>query len=87
MSWLALLIPSQVRRAALLVGGGLLALALTAWRLVSAGRKSERARQEAQSLDNLRSRQETDNAVDRLDDDARRKRLSGWVRDDERDSL
>lgn len=87
MSWLALLIPSKVRRTALWVGGGMLAIALAAWRLVSAGRKSERARQEAQSLDNLRSRERTENEVDRLDDDARRKRLSGWVRDEERDSL
>lgn len=87
MSWLALLIPSKVRRAALWVGGGILAITLAAWRLVSVGRKSERARQEAQSLDNLRSRERTENAVDRLDDDARRKRLSGWVRDEERDSL
>lgn len=82
MNILALLKASRVGSALLWILGIVLAAGAIVLRLLSAGRAQERARQDAQSLDNLRSRQETDRDVANLDDARLRGRLGRWVRDD-----
>ncbi|MDR6952660.1 hypothetical protein J2X65_002019 [Ancylobacter sp. 3268] len=82
MNIVALLTTTRIGQSILWIGG----LALAAWALaaslVAAGRSQERARQDAQSLDNLRTRQETDHEISSLGDDAARQRLRRWMRDD-----
>lgn len=82
-SALALLSASGLRRAALWLTGIVVACGFIALRFLSAGRDDERARQKEASLKNMRSREETDDAVERLDDADRRQRLSRWVRDEQ----
>ena len=50
----------------------------------SAGEAKERAKQDHESLKNLRKRVKTDDEVSQMPDAVVRDELSGWVRDDER---
>ncbi len=61
--------------------GTLVALGILA-RVYGAGRAAEESRQERDSLDDLRSRNRTDDEVDRLGAARRRDEFAGWVRDD-----
>ncbi len=48
------------------------------------GRAQERAKQDKASLDALRERTATDDTIQNVPADERRKRLAGWVPDDKR---
>jgi len=82
MNILALLATTRVGQTILWVGGLAVAVGAIALRLLAAGRAQERAKQDRASLDNLRSREKTDDEIARLDDRARRERLARWVRND-----
>lgn len=82
MNILALLASTRVGQTILWVGGLAVTLGAIALRLMSIGRAQERAKQDAAALDNLRSREKTDDEIARLDDRARRERLARWVPDD-----
>lgn len=59
-------------------------IAGAAWRVFAAGRASAAAKQKETSLENLRERATTDDAINQLSDTTRRHHLREWVRDDER---
>lgn len=59
------------------------ALGLAALKLVSVGRQQERARQQTDSLDAIRTRRSSDEKVDGLGPDAVERDLGKWVRDRE----
>ena len=57
---------------------GAFALLIAVWRIYAAGQRSEVAKQDADSLDNLRKRNEVENEV--RNDVNPRVRLARWVR-------
>jgi len=63
-----------------LLVAGIVGLAL--WRVFSAGKNAEAAKQLQQSLSNLRTRVKTDDDVSRMSADDRRRELSGWMQRD-----
>lgn len=60
------------------------AIGIAVLKVFNAGKGAERARQDRQSLENLRSRARTDDEVHGRSDDALERDLSHWVRDDEK---
>lgn len=80
MNLLALLGTTAIGRAILWIAGVALAGGALAFRLIAAGRAQERARQDAQSLEALRSRETTDDEIARTPAADRRERLRRWVR-------
>jgi len=52
------------------------------WRIFTAGRRSQQAAQDRQSLENHRVRQEVSDDVASRSDDQRRRELSRWVQPD-----
>lgn len=60
------------------------AAGLLFWRVFTAGRSAEAAKQNKASLENLRKRSMTDDEIARMSDDQRRKRLADWVQPDGR---
>lgn len=60
------------------------ALALAALKLISIGKRAERARQDRASLDNLRNRQRTDEDIENLGHADLDRRMHRWVRDGKR---
>jgi hypothetical protein len=73
---------SRAGQAILAALGLLAAICIAVLKVFSAGKDAERAKQNQQSLHNLRERAKTNDEVRGLDDDAVRRRLSRWrVRD------
>jgi uncharacterized membrane protein YraQ (UPF0718 family) len=75
-------VTSKVGRAIAAGAAIALAIGIAVLKVFSAGKDAERARQDRQSLENLRSRAKTDDEVHRLSDSDLNKRLDRWVRPD-----
>jgi hypothetical protein len=73
---------SKVGRTIAAGAGIALAVGIAVLKVFSAGKAAERARQDQQSLENLRSRAKTDDEVRNLDVVDFNKRLDRWVRPD-----
>ena len=75
---------SKTGRIIAAVGGALLAIGVALLKAFNDGRQAERAKQDQQSLDNLRSRTESDAEINTLNRDDLIRRARRWgVHDDE----
>lgn len=81
MGIVAWLLGSQLGRKVAIWGAVALGLMFAVWRIFSAGRTSEKAKQAQASLQNLRNRIETDDKITSMSAADRNKRLSEWVSD------
>jgi hypothetical protein len=79
VAWFA---TSKVGRAIAAGAAIALAIGIAVLKIFSAGRDAERAQQDRQSLQNLRTRQETNAEIDGLGGADLDRRVDRWVRDD-----
>jgi hypothetical protein len=68
-------------RTAVLVALAILSAGLLLWRVFSAGKASAQADQTRATLDAVRQKVKSDEAIASLPPDERRRRLAQWVRD------
>ena len=73
---------SKLGRSIALAAAATLAVGLAVLKVFNAGKASERAAQDRQSLENIRERQKTDAEVDSIGHADLDQRMSRWVRDE-----
>lgn len=81
IGFLASLLGSKAGRTIVLVLLALASAAVAVWRIYAAGKANERAKGAQASLDALRKRVKSDDEISQLTPEARRERLSQWIRD------
>jgi hypothetical protein len=81
MGIVAWLLGSQLGRKVAIYGAIALAIMAAIWRVFTAGRAKEKAKQTEAALKNLRTRMQTDDEISSLSAADRRERLSKWVSD------
>lgn len=73
---------TKIGRGLATAAGIAVAAAILFWRVFTAGKDAEAAKQAQASLENLRNRSKTDDEIARMPADARKRRLAEWVSDD-----
>lgn len=79
---LAWLTGSQTGRTIAAIALGALAVAAILWRAFSAGQSAEKAKQAQAAIDALRDRIKTDDEIQKMGVDARRRQFRRWLSND-----